>query len=197
MSSEFNLNLSRRDLLKLLFLPLLGCEQSYERPVGLHDLGEVKELLNPTSFVRDKAFYLRRDDAGWSAMSTQCTYEGCQLSLQERAFICVCCRSIFDLAGRVARGPAKNNLPYYSIFYKDNHLYADTAEIVEASDRYTTPEIEQALAKLRERIQQEGARPGAQIPDILRGAADGDVREMFVEKADLPTPTPTIEPFHP
>jgi nitrite reductase/ring-hydroxylating ferredoxin subunit len=154
-----------------LFLP--GCRQNYERPYGEFDLGDVGQLIYDMQFVRDKAMLLFRDDNGWSVLSTRCTHEGCELSLQEDNLLCMCCGSTFSHRGLVQKEPARRNLPWYRLRFADNHLYALAGEEVDSSYRFTTPELTKALEKVGERLK-EGVRPGGRIPEILLGTGDGE-----------------------
>jgi len=81
---------------------------------------------------------------------------------------------MFSHEGKVLKGPALDNLPYYEIFYGENHLFANAGKEVKPDYRYTTPEIERAISKLRERIKNEKMLPTDNIPPILwngQGAA--------------------------
>ena len=165
-------------------IALGACKDHYERPGGFHDLGEVKDLLYSEHFVQDRGFLVKRDAEGWSALSARCSNDGCELTYRDESLRCMCCGSEFDHDGHVMHGPAKYPLPYYTLVYTDNHLYVDTNEEVKESYRFTTPEIEQAIAQLRERIKREGIRPGAKVPEILLGTGDNEPGEMFKEKTD-------------
>jgi len=67
------------------------------------------------------------------------------------------------------------------ISYRDGHLYADPGKIVGASYHFTTPEIENAIRSLRERIKDEGIGDEAKIPDVLLGGGTGEPGQMFLE----------------
>jgi nitrite reductase/ring-hydroxylating ferredoxin subunit len=168
----------------VLSLPLLtSCKDGYTRPASEFNLGLVQDLLYNQQLVREKDILVYRDDGGWSALSTQCSHEGCALSYQEERFLCTCCGSAFDHAGKVIKGPARNPLPYFEVRYADGNLYADSSRIVKADYRFTTPELEEAIQRLSERIKKEGTRVGSQIPDILLGQGDKtEVGPMFEEK---------------
>lgn len=190
-------NLSRRQFLAytaLCSLPLLfgttGCERHrYIRPSGELDLGTVRELLYGIVHVRPKAALVFRDMDGWRVLSTRCSYNGCDTTYQssptntqEQILLCPCCRSMFDTQGRPLPGSiAKHNLPWMKIAYRDGHLFADPGELVPASYRFTTPEIEEAIRKLRERIKQEGVGDEVKIPEVLMGKSDGEPGGMFLE----------------
>ena len=168
-----SLQFDRRQFILLLGLSLTsgfggsGCERRYQRAGANHVLGEVQYLLFPKKHIRERALLLFRDDGGWSVLSTQCTHEGCDLTYQDQVLLCSCCESVFRHDGMVLRGPAKDPLPFYSISYRDNKLYADGSKIVGADYRFTTPEIERAVKDLRARILKEGIGPQENIPNVL------------------------------
>lgn len=100
-------------------------------------------------------------------MSTRCSYEGCDLTYEPQLFSCPCCGSRFAFDGRVINGPATEPLPWFQVSYRDNHLYADSGQLRPPEARYSTPEIEEAIAKLRQAIAEKGTKPGVEVPDIL------------------------------
>ena len=162
---------------------ILGCKRGYTRPAGEYNLGQVKDLLYTQQLVRERDILVYRNKDGWSALSTQCSYEGCALSYQEERFLCTCCGSVFDHFGSVLKGPAEAALPYLAINYSDGNLYADSSKVVTKEYRFTSPELEEAIARLEERIKKEGTRAGSQIPDILLGKGDQtETGPMFEEK---------------
>ncbi len=194
-----NRQLTRRDLLRVTLksLPLLalggasvtglaGCTRHrYERPAGELDLGPVHELLYANVHVRSKAILLFRTADGWRALSSRCTYIGCDLTFQEPVLLCPCCRSLFDLEGRVIEGSvAKENLPWVGLDYRkeDGHLIANPGRVVSASTYYTTPEIEEAIRDLRERVKAEGIADEVKIPELLKGEGDQEPGTMFVDE---------------
>jgi len=181
--------ISRRNFLMLsaaaalLPLGLAGCERHrYVRPAGELDLGTVRELLYNIVNVRERAVLVYRDADGWRALSTRCTYNGCDCTYQDPILLCPCCRSQFDLEGRPLQGSkAKIPMPWMEIVYRDGHLYADPGKLVPASYRYTTPAIENAITKLRERIKDESISDETKIPEILLGGGTGEPGQMFLE----------------
>ncbi len=187
----FTKSISRRDFLRqstaaaaLLAAPALSaCERHrYIRPPSELDLGSVRELLYSVVHVRPRAALVYRDTDGWRALSTRCTYNGCDCTFQEPILLCPCCRSQFDLEGRVLRGSvAQYPLPWMEISYRDGHLYGNPGKIVEATYRFTDPVIEEAIRKLRERIKDEGIGDEAKIPEILLGGGTGEPGQMFLE----------------
>lgn len=156
----------------------LGCDRRYDRPGGYHDLGEVRNLLLKEQHIRERSFLVFRDARGWSAMSTRCTREGCDLTyegfdnrFQVETLVCACCGAIFDHRGRVVKGPASEPLPYFEITYESRHLYANSNNRVEPSYRFTTPELEQAVIRLTEETSSEEDSQ-IQVPKALLGSDD-------------------------
>jgi hypothetical protein len=78
--------------------------------------------------------------------------------------------------------PATRPLPWVKLFYKDGHLYANAGIPVSPDWHFTTPEIEEAIAKLRKRIKEEKLRDEVEIPQVLRGKGDGEFGMMFLEE---------------
>lgn len=188
LGSDKNKKISRRELLKgaLYSLPLLylpACTRhTYTRPAGELDLGTVKELLYSVVHVRNRAALVYRDINGWRALSTRCTYHGCDLTYQPPVLLCPCCKSRFDLEGRrVADAKAPYDLPWVDVYYRDGHLYAEPAKLREATFRFTTPEIEEAIRRLRQRVKTEGLEDEVKIAQVLQGGGDGEPGRMFIE----------------
>ena len=165
---------------------LFGCKSGYTRAAAELNLGEVKDLLYNQQMVRDRDILVNRDQQGWSAMSTQCTKEGCALSYQEERLLCTCCGSIYDHFGSVLKGPAEIPLPYFEIKYSDGNLFADSGKVVSSSYRFINSELEETIARLEERIKKEGTRAGSQIPEILKGKGDQTESGPMFEEKKLP-----------
>jgi len=170
----------------VLISSLFGCKQGYTRDSAELNLGEVQDLLYTQQMIRDRDILVTRDNNGWSALSAQCTKEGCALSYQEERFLCTCCSSMFDHAGKVLKGPANSPLPYFEIRYTNGNLYADTSKIVASTYRFTSPELEEAIARLDQRIKKEGTREGTRIPEILLGKGDPTESGPMFEEKKLP-----------
>ncbi|MFN8388881.1 MAG: Rieske 2Fe-2S domain-containing protein [Bdellovibrionota bacterium] len=187
---------SRRAFLRSLTLaavagcfPLLGCERHrYIRPTAELDLGTVRDLLYSMVHVRIKSALVYRDGDGWRALSTRCSYDRCDLTLQtietyrDQYLLCPCCRSEFDLMGHPhPGGKAAHELPWMTLSYRDGHIFGDPGKPVSESTHFTTPEIENAIHRLRERIKEEGVGDEVKIPEILMGQADGEPGRQFLE----------------
>lgn len=157
-----------------------ACKRRYVRPAGEHDLGDVDFLLHAQNYVPSRSILAFRDKDGWSALSTRCTRDGCDLTYQEDSLFCSCCSSKYDHRGVVISGPTEEALPWYSMRFKDYHLYAHSGKIVDENYRFTTPEIEDAIARLKVRVETEGVKPGVKIPEILLGSGgDKPTQQKF------------------
>lgn len=166
----------------LLLGPVSCTRHRYERPCGELDLGSVKELLYSIVHVRPVACLVYRDSDGWSVLSTRCTYVGCDLTYQEPVLLCPCCKTRYTLDGVPLPGwPATVPLPWIDISYKDGHLFANPCVIHPPSWRFTNPEIEEAIRKLREQVKDENLSDEVKIPGLLTGKGDGEIGQMFLE----------------
>ncbi len=70
--------------------------------------GTVKYFENERTFVF-------ADQDGIYAMSSVCTHLGCIVNKEEKKFSCPCHGSQYDLTGKVTRGPAPKNLPWFKV----------------------------------------------------------------------------------
>ncbi len=172
----------------LSLLSTTACERHrYIRPAAELELGSIDELLYSIVHIRSKAILLFRDADGWSALSTRCTYRGCDLTHQEIEFrveglLCPCCRTRYTLRGIPHKGwPATHPLPWVDLSFKDGHLYANPGKQHPPSWRYSTPEIEEAIRTLRKRVREEKLKDEVTIPGLLTGKGDGEVGVMFLE----------------
>ncbi|MCB0322119.1 MAG: Rieske 2Fe-2S domain-containing protein [Bdellovibrionales bacterium] len=167
----------------VLFL-LPGCERHrYIRPGGELDLGAVEDLLYSSVHIRSKAILLFRDADGWAALSTRCTYRGCDLTHQEPVLLCPCCRTRYSLDGIPHQGwPATRPLPWVDLAYREGHIWANPGTVRPPGWRFSTPEIEEAVRKLRLRVREEKLRDEVAIPSGLKGTGDGEAGTMFLEE---------------
>ena len=133
-------------------LLLAACHKNYNRKAAVHRLGPVKDLLSAKQHNSAKRLLVIRDGGGWAALSTSCTYDGCDLTFQDSTLLCPCCRSLYDHMGIVMQGPASANLSWYEISYSEGNLFADSGKPVDASSRFTNPQLEAALKKLQEKL---------------------------------------------
>ena len=183
--------LTRREAVKKLgFFTLLlalptGCTRHrYVRPATELDLGPVKDLLYSRTHLRSQAVLVIRDVDGWAALSTRCTYIGCDLTYQEPILFCPCCQSRFDLEGNPLVGStATERLPWFDLFYKQGNLWVNTdpARIHKPDWRFTTQEIEDAIREVKERVKVESITDGVKIPKVLLGEQESEMGGMFLE----------------
>ncbi len=174
--------------LGLSLVSTTACERHrYIRPATELELGSVDELLYSIIHIRSKAILLFRDADGWSALSTRCSYRGCDLTHQEVGFrqeglLCPCCHTRYSLRGIPHKGwPAKHPLPWVDLSFKEGHLYANPGAPRKSSWRFSTPEIEEAIRTLRKRVREEKLKDEVSIPGLLTGKGDGEVGVMFLE----------------
>jgi len=65
---------------------------------------------------RDAGFFIVRKGENLFAVSSYCTHRKCKLAAQsDRSFYCPCHGSTFDPHGHVTKGPARLDLPLFSI----------------------------------------------------------------------------------
>lgn len=158
---------------------MAGCERRYTRKNAVHNLGPVKDLLSSMQHIASKKMLVIRDDGGWAAMSTSCTYDGCDLTFQDTTLLCPCCRSLYDHGGSVLRGKATVGLSWYQISYSEGSLFADSGKPVDPSIRFTTPKLEAALKKLREKLQQNpNLLKDGSVPRIIRELPEKSLGNM-------------------
>jgi len=147
--------IERRSVLKRLLLLVPGilicpavssCKnESYTRPAQSYSLGEIRNYLFKKVFLREKQLLIVRQEKGWSALSTKCSREGCDLTYQEKSFYCPCCSSHFSHEGRVLKGPASKNLLWLAISSKGNLFEVNSGKVVSPKTTYTTDEIEKVI----------------------------------------------------
>jgi len=101
----------------LIIIFLNSCDQVRKRPVGWIRLGPVKNFLADETYLSDERLMIRRDQAGFSAMSTMCSYD---LSALRRVvtgdtyiWVSNFSDSKYTATGEVLEGPATAPLPYY------------------------------------------------------------------------------------
>ncbi|MDR2337880.1 MAG: hypothetical protein LBE20_04440 [Deltaproteobacteria bacterium] len=177
-------------------------EKPFERKADILDLGEIRYLLNPITFIRDKNLMVFFDEKlGWSVISTHSSVSGCDLSMQDSDLYDPCSRSYFLFNGKPAKGLAKFPLPFFKLYYENykspnsevnislkHHLLVNTGEIVKPENRFFAPSgsggsILEAVPKLRELNKLQGIDTAVKIPKILGGRSDEEKGKQFV---DLP-----------
>ena len=103
-----------------LLAALSSCDTGYQRrPIGWYKLGKAKELQAAETFFDEKLLLLKHDQRGFSVMSTACTYDLSPLILRDApqggVFVSRYSESQYDREGKVLKGPAHVDLPYYEL----------------------------------------------------------------------------------
>ena len=134
----------------LIIITLLGCDTHHnqKRPVGYLRLGYVDELTRPETFLSDLRLLLRMDERGFYVMSTICPYDSSPLKPIERDgklfFGSTLTESLYTVEGKVVKGPAFVNLPYYKLRIAESEIGgpADGLYVLlgeEAGDQWRLP----------------------------------------------------------
>ena len=157
-------------LSSLLLCALAACtRRRYERDGFEFKLGPYGDFLYRKVGLRKRAIVLFRDERGWSALSTRCTYNGCDLSDHDSYFLCPCCRSVYDPFGRKISGPAPGDLPWMGIRFVRGEIYVNPSPARRAApgDRFTTEELEREIAQRGIQIGELTLKDDVYIPKIL------------------------------
>lgn len=93
--------------------------------------GTVEQFQPDTvTAIPNGQFYLARlADGGFLALSRTCTHLGCSIrwDADQKAFLCPCHGSRFDLAGAVLTAPAPRPLEYYPVRIENGVVKVDVA----------------------------------------------------------------------
>lgn len=113
----------------------LGCATasmrgSYDRTAGtlrasLADWPTGEEVVLAYASGRHNPVVLVRDGDAYRALSSECTHQGCAVSVGMGALRCPCHGSAFDLHGNATRGPAKTPLPSYPVRREGDELVVE------------------------------------------------------------------------
>ena len=115
--------LYRRDFLILSARFAAGCSLA---PGSMQASGQKERIFNagPASdyakdgvyaFI-DHGFFIIRRGTDLFALSATCTHRKCKLAAEpDHSFYCKCHGSTFDTNGHVTKGPAKRDLPSFSV----------------------------------------------------------------------------------
>ena len=78
---------------------------------------EVHKSLKVTGFIVEHDFIIFAGPQGPWAVSRKCTHLGCRLNYREndKSLLCPCHQSRFTIEGKRVAGPAKRNLPTYTV----------------------------------------------------------------------------------
>ncbi len=92
--------------------------------VGSPGAGPTDLDVGQARYVESLQVFVCRDAGGYYAMSSACTHVGAQVGFVNGAsgFLCPLHLSTFDFDGRVTKGPAKVDLPHYSLCTTESGL---------------------------------------------------------------------------
>ncbi len=107
-------------VLSLLLFLVIGCtSDGLQRPYGYMRLGKVVDFPSGETYLPDLRLVVRRDDRGFSVMSTDCTVDLSPLTRKEGergvTWISSYTTSSYTSAGEVLSGPSKRRLPHYNL----------------------------------------------------------------------------------
>lgn len=112
------------NLFLALFLGLFSfslCACQRNRPPGYINLGRLQDLQAAEINLPEADIFLRRDERGFSAMSTISTDDLSQLTLRStpdgERWVSSFSASEFAKDGAVVRGPATRDLPYFELVF--------------------------------------------------------------------------------
>lgn len=96
-----------------------GCDSlgQRKRPYGYVRLGKLADFQQEQQFLPDLRLLVRKDAAGYSAMSTLCTFDLSSLKqvASDSGYVwkSESTSSTYSAEGKVLTGPAQHDLPYY------------------------------------------------------------------------------------
>ena len=109
------MKVSRRSLLIAGSGLALGCGIDNSSLSPNIDAGLASAVTTGLHAVSGAPVAIGRDSGGIFAMSLICTHAGCASDLGSSNISCPCHGSVFDLSGRVLRGPAQSALPHLAV----------------------------------------------------------------------------------
>ena len=91
--------------------------------------------LNSAKFFRfldSPAVLVRLPDGNYKALSAKCTHMGCTVAFESKEddLLCECHGSIFNLNGKVLKGPAVEPLPVYAVSIAGDKIYVSVKKQV-------------------------------------------------------------------
>jgi Rieske Fe-S protein len=100
-------------------------------------LGSPTALPRLPAYIEAGQVWLHQDSAGYYAVDAICTHLGCTVRLQPdgQEFLCPCHGSRFLDDGAVVNGPATQPLRFLKLYWNNQHLIVNRAEVVEPSAR--------------------------------------------------------------
>jgi len=135
-------NLTRRELLVGISAGLAGSlvactkqEESVPRKVSLGSVNKFSEGANVLSLER---ILLLKDKEGFAAMQLVCTHQSCALQATPNGFSCPCHGAQFSESGKVLRGPANKDLPWFALEIVEGELIVDLSKEVSSDWRISS-----------------------------------------------------------
>jgi len=90
-----------------------------------------------TKYFEHDQVYVFADAEGIYAISAVCTHLGCVVSKDHNGFVCPCHGSRYGLDGKIEKGAAPKDLPWYNIsMLPSGQLEVDTKRIVKPGVRF-------------------------------------------------------------
>ena len=171
-----------------LLIGSIACSRDpYKRPSARLNLGHIKSLAFSQVHLRDQSVMVFRDEEGFRALSTRCSYDSCDLSYHDRTetpyLICPCCKSIYSLDGiPTSRSTATTPLNFLDLYYKDNHLYAEASSVRPVSWRFKSEEIDEYFRAHGLKIKPQSISDGVHVPKVVLGGGDSSPGTMFLDE---------------
>jgi len=123
-------------LMNATFFRSLDLDMLYE-PSKLFRVGKPEHYpLDSVVKLPDRPVFICRDRDGLYAISAVCTHLGCIVGTSEDGFACPCHGSRYDPTGKVTRGPAPRNLPWWRMQYApDGQVVVDATQPVDPGEK--------------------------------------------------------------
>lgn len=105
-------------------------------------VGKIDDFPSGTiRFINKAKAFVISDNEGIYAVSAVCTHLGCIISNKSDKLTCPCHGSIFDLSGKVIKGPAKKDLDWYDLKVDEKgNLILDTTTVVSQGTKLHFPQ---------------------------------------------------------
>ena len=92
--------------------------------------------MHTLTWLREHDVFVIHDQLGYGVFSARCTHLGCTVRRTAAGFACPCHGARFDPLGKVLAGPARSDLPWFSLWREaDGRLWVDTSVQVLAGSR--------------------------------------------------------------
>jgi len=123
-------------LMNATFFRSLHLQMLYE-PAQLFRVGKPEHYpLDSVVKLPERPVFVCRDREGLYAISAVCTHLGCIVGASDDGFACPCHGSRYDHTGKVTRGPAPRNLPWWRMRYApDGQVVVDATQPVEPGEK--------------------------------------------------------------